>query len=110
MSVALELINDPSILFVDEPTSGLDSKTAHDVLRLLGGLARKGKIVICTVHQPSFFSFSIFDELLLLHQGAVCYFGSLRGAVPYFQAIGYPGMNLCTRALYARTEYACMYT
>jgi ABC-type multidrug transport system ATPase subunit len=74
-SIAMELIANPSVLLVDEPTSGLDSKSAEDVIRLLRDVARRGKIVICTIHQPSWSMFEHFDKLLLLHHGLVVYHG-----------------------------------
>jgi ATP-binding cassette, subfamily G (WHITE), eye pigment precursor transporter len=72
VSIALELLADPPLLFLDEPTSGLDSKMAEDVVKLLTRLARgdttttgniRSKIaVVCTIHQPSYQIFQNFDE------------------------------------------------
>jgi len=90
VSIGTELVTNPSILFVDEPTSGLDSKMAEDTIRLLKRLAANGKLVICTIHQPSWSIFEQFDRLLLLHHGRVVYNGAgtehLRN---YFSSIGY---------------------
>ena len=52
-SIGVELITDPSLIFLDEPTTGLDSTTALQVILLLKDLASKGKTVISTIHQPS---------------------------------------------------------
>lgn len=75
VSIGVELIANPRILFVDEPSSGLDSKSAEDVIRLLRGISRRGRLVICTIHQPSWGIFEQFDKLLLLHHGYVVYQG-----------------------------------
>jgi ABC-type proline/glycine betaine transport system ATPase subunit len=73
VSVGLELLTNPAVLFLDEPTSGLDSKVAEDVVRLLQGIAKSGRIVICTTHQPNFQVFNLFTRLLMLSKGRVVY-------------------------------------
>ncbi len=62
VSIALELLTEPAVLFLDEPTSGLDSKVAEDVVGLLRDLAKAGKVIICTIHQPSSDVFMKFDR------------------------------------------------
>lgn len=52
-SIGIELITDPSIIFLDEPTTGLDSTTALQVVQLLRNLANEGRTVVSTIHQPS---------------------------------------------------------
>ena len=89
-SVAMELVTNPSILFVDEATSGLDSQTAEDVVKILKEIARTGRTVICTIHQPSFDIFKMFDKLLLLQAGQVVYNGTVKGSVQYFSTLGWP--------------------
>lgn len=89
VSIALELVNNPSCLFVDEPTSGLDSTTAAEVVKTLSELAHSGRTIICTIHQPSYDSFKLFDRLLLLNKGKVAYHGKVEHAVPYFAEQGY---------------------
>jgi len=79
-SIALELVTDPEVLFLDEPTSSLDSKSAGVVATSMRLLADAGKVVICTIHQPSTQVFSCFDQLLLLQKGGrVAYFGPSGG-------------------------------
>lgn len=88
-SVAMELVTNPSILFVDEATSGLDSQTAEDVIRILRDISRTGRTVICTIHQPSFDIFKMFDKLLLLQAGQVVYYGSVAQSTKYFGSQGW---------------------
>lgn len=62
-SIGVELITNPSIIFLDEPTTGLDSFTAESVVELLKKLAISGRTVISTIHQPNTFTFKHFDQL-----------------------------------------------
>jgi len=105
LTIAVEVVSRPSILFCDEPTTGLDTKSAYRVVKLLRRLSRTGLAVICTIHQPVSFTFylsanlaliesgpiqsaetfSVFDDVLLLQRGGKqVYFGPRTGAVPYF--------------------------
>ena len=72
-SIGVELITNPSLLFLDEPTTGLDSTTALNVLELLKRLAQNGRNVVSTIHQPSSEIFSQFDNLLLMVRGNIIY-------------------------------------
>ena len=78
------MLTDPPLLFCDEPTSGLDSFMAASVLELLVGLAKEGKTVICTIHQPSSQLFTSFDRLLLLAEGRTAYLGQANRAKDFF--------------------------
>lgn len=78
LTIAVELVANPSILFLDEPTSGLDARSALLVMRGVRTIANSGRTVICTIHQPSVQIFELFDSLLLLQRGGhVAYFGEL---------------------------------
>ena len=78
LSIAVELVANPSILFADEPTSGLDSRAAAIVMRGLKRIASTGRSVCATIHQPSIAIFNDFDRLLLLKRGGeTIYFGDL---------------------------------
>ncbi|GLE06465.1 hypothetical protein PINS_up015712 [Pythium insidiosum] len=91
LSIASELLSDPSILFVDEPTSGVDSAMAQTIVRLLRRLAHvEGRTVVATIHQPSAMVFALFDRLYLLSEGRVVYDGAAANAVSYFGSIGFP--------------------
>lgn len=89
-SIAMELITNPPVLFLDEPTSGLDTQNAYSVVKILQELAHEhGRTVIATIHQPSSQIFHMFDDLLLMAQGQVLYYGSASEAVKYFAERGF---------------------
>ncbi|XP_058112249.1 pleiotropic drug resistance protein 1-like [Magnolia sinica] len=69
MTIAVELVANPSIIFMDEPTSGLDARAAAIVMRTVRNTVNTGRTVVCTIHQPSIDIFEAFDELLLLKRG-----------------------------------------
>ncbi|EGZ16794.1 soluble type ABC transporter, partial [Phytophthora sojae] len=89
LSFATEILTNPLLLFVDEPTSGLDSYMAEAVMVQLQQLAREGRTVITTVHQPSSELFTLFDTLYLLCDGVTVYNGKASDAVAYFAELGY---------------------
>lgn len=88
LNIALELIREPSVLFVDEPTSGLSSRDSENIMDLLKELALKGKLVFVVIHQPSSDIFKMFDKLLLLDVGGYpIYNGNPVESVVYFKTI-----------------------
>ncbi len=88
LNIALELIREPSVLFVDEPTSGLSSRDSENIMDLLKELALKGKLVFVVIHQPSSDIFKMFDKLLLLDTGGYpIYNGNPVESVIYFKTI-----------------------
>ncbi|KAG2423172.1 hypothetical protein HXX76_010940 [Chlamydomonas incerta] len=89
VSVGIELVKDPRVLFLDEPSSGLDSEMAAGVMAGLVRLARKGRTVVCTIHQPNSDITDAFDDFLLLAGGRTVYGGLWGGAVDFFAAAGY---------------------
>ncbi|KAF6151770.1 hypothetical protein GIB67_010344 [Kingdonia uniflora] len=92
LTIAVELVANPSIIFMDEPTSGLDARAAAIVMRTVRNTVDTGRTVVCTIHQPSIDIFEAFDELLLLKRGGqVSYAGPLgrcsHKLVEYFEVI-----------------------
>nr|KJB70399.1 hypothetical protein B456_011G071500 [Gossypium raimondii] len=95
LTIAVELVANPSIIFMDEPTSGLDARAAAIVMRTVRNTVDTGRTVVCTIHQPSIDIFEAFDELLLMKRGGrVIYFGRLgqnsQKIIQYFEAV--PGI------------------
>ncbi|XP_028782874.1 ABC transporter G family member 25-like [Neltuma alba] len=88
VSIAREVLMNPSLLILDEPTSGLDSTAAQRVVKTLRSLAQKGKTVVTSVHQPSSQAYQEFDAVLLLSDGKCLYFGKGSDAMSYFESIG----------------------
>ncbi|VAI16410.1 unnamed protein product [Triticum turgidum subsp. durum] len=66
LTIAVELVSNPSIIFMDEPTSGLDARAAAIVMRAVKNVADTGRTVVCTIHQPSIDIFETFDEKSVL--------------------------------------------
>jgi len=65
LTIAVELVANPSIIFMDEPTSGLDARAAAIVMRTVRNTVDTGRTVVCTIHQPSIDIFEAFDEVSL---------------------------------------------
>ncbi len=88
LNIALELIREPSILYVDEPTSGLSSMDSENVMHLLKRQAISGRLVIVNIHQPSSDIFKLFDEIIILDRGGYpVYKGNPLDGVIYFKQI-----------------------
>ncbi|KAM3219341.1 pleiotropic drug resistance protein 3 [Capsicum chacoense] len=78
LTIAVELVANPSIIFMDEPTTGLDARSAAIVMRAVKNIAETGRTIVCTIHQPNIDIFEAFDELILLKTGGrMIYWGSL---------------------------------
>nr|GEY05233.1 ABC transporter G family member 39-like isoform X2 [Tanacetum cinerariifolium] len=85
LTIAVELVANPSIIFMDEPTSGLDARAAAIVMRTVRNTVDTGRTVVCTIHQPSIDIFESFDELLLMKIGPLGQ--QSHKLVEYFQGI-----------------------
>lgn len=110
VNLAMELVDDPQVLFLDEPTSGLSSEDTLQVIHVLRELADRGKTVLLTLHQPSPQAFRLLDRLVLLGKepgspepGRLVYAGSAwPGAVEHFAAGKEPSADAILKALEAR--------
>ncbi|KAF3777193.1 ATP-binding cassette sub-family G member 2 [Nymphaea thermarum] len=89
VSIGQEMLINPSLLLLDEPTSGMDSTTALRIVATLQGLARGGRTVVTTIHQPSSRLFHMFDSILLLSEGKCIYGGKAAEAMGYFSSLGF---------------------
>lgn len=88
LNIALELIREPSVLFVDEPTSGLSSRDSENIMDLLKELTLRGKLIFVVIHQPSSDIFKMFDKLFLLDQGGYpIYYGNPVESIIYFKRL-----------------------
>jgi len=88
VNIGNELLTNPGIILLDEPTSGLDTSTALNLMKVLKNMANMGYTVITTIHQPTSQMFELFDKLMLLVDGNVCYYGKANEAVSYFSGLG----------------------
>ncbi|KAI9013955.1 ABC-2 type transporter-domain-containing protein [Phycomyces nitens] len=95
LTIGMELVGKPQLLFLDEPTSGLDAQSSFNIIRFIRKLADAGWPVLCTIHQPSAILFGHFDHLLLLVRGGkTAYYGEIgpdaRTMINYFESNGGP--------------------
>ncbi|KAI8062098.1 ABC-2 type transporter-domain-containing protein [Gongronella butleri] len=95
LTIAVELVGKPKLLFLDEPTSGLDAQSSYNIVRFIRKLADAGWPVLCTIHQPSATLFEHFDHLLLLVRGGrTAYHGEIgpdaKTMIEYFESNGGP--------------------
>lgn len=88
LNIALELIREPSVLFVDEPTSGLSSRDSENVMDLLKELTLKGTLIFVVIHQPSSDIYKMFDKMFILDVGGYpIYYGNPVEAITYFKKV-----------------------
>ncbi|KAJ0467146.1 putative ABC transporter, AAA+ ATPase domain, ABC-2 type transporter [Helianthus annuus] len=91
LSIALEILTRPTLLFLDEPTSGLDSAAAFFVIQTLRNMAREANLtIVSSIHQPSSEVFALFDDLFLLSGGETVFFGEAKMALKFFSDAGIP--------------------
>ncbi|XP_050541167.1 ATP-binding cassette sub-family G member 4-like isoform X2 [Daktulosphaira vitifoliae] len=88
LSIALELIGNPQILFLDEPTTGLDDLSSLQCISLLKDLASDGQTIICSIHTPNEKMFKMFDHVYILSEGQCIYTGEGQHIVNYLSSIG----------------------
>jgi len=90
VSIGIELVGDPCLLFLDEPTSGLNSAVSYAVVSALKKLTKKGANVITALHQPSYQIFELFDDaIFLINGGYSVYAGEASQAISFFSSQGF---------------------
>ncbi|RVD92306.1 ABC transporter [Tubulinosema ratisbonensis] len=88
VSIGIELLNNPKILFLDEPLSGLDSFNAMNIIEILSKLKNE-KSIIMTVHQPSYKMLQYFDKIILISEGMLVFDGELDEGIRFFNENGF---------------------
>eukprot|EP00117_Sycon_ciliatum_P002116 scpid53675/ scgid5426/ ABC transporter G family member 18; Probable white-brown complex homolog protein 18 len=84
LSVAIQLIRMPNVLFLDEPTSGLDANSSLELLKMLHVVAKGGRLVVMTIHQPRLEIYHMFDSILFMCAGKIAFYGSPTRAPEFF--------------------------
>ena len=96
VEIGVELINRPQILFLDEPTSGLDAYIAYDVLRSIRDItesSRGNMSVMVSIHQPNSRILELFDNILILCDGGMNFFGTVTESIEHLSSLGFPPLN-----------------
>ncbi|KAK3937154.1 P-loop containing nucleoside triphosphate hydrolase protein [Diplogelasinospora grovesii] len=90
VSIGVQMLANPSVLFLDEPTTGLDATSAFQLVRTLKTLAAKGRTIVTTIHQPRSEIWDLFDNLILLTKGgSSVYSGPAKNCLAWFEGLGY---------------------
>jgi len=87
VSIAIQMLRNPSVLFLDEPTTGLDATSALHLVKTLKHLANTGRTIVTTIHQPRSGIFSLFDRVTLLSRGSVAYTGPTSDCLSWFDGL-----------------------
>ncbi|XXQ34335.1 ABC transporter domain-containing protein [Plasmodiophora brassicae] len=89
VSVGVQLLLNPSVIFMDEPTTGLDAFSARALIETLSALCERGRTIVVSIHQPRSDIFNAFTHITLLAQGRLAYSGSREGALSHFASLGH---------------------
>ena len=87
VSIGIQMLRNPSVLFLDEPTTGLDATSAFHLVKTLKHLANTGRTIITTIHQPRSDIFFLFDRLALLSRGNIAYAGPTNECLSWFDRL-----------------------
>ncbi|OEL17800.1 ABC transporter G family member 1 [Dichanthelium oligosanthes] len=88
VSIGVDIIHGPALLFLDEPTSGLDSTSAHSVIEKVHDIACAGSTVVLTIHQPSSRILLLLDHLIILARGQLMYSGGPKEVTAHLGRMG----------------------
>ncbi|KAI1260233.1 P-loop containing nucleoside triphosphate hydrolase protein [Xylariaceae sp. FL1019] len=88
-SIGVQLLANPSVLFLDEPTTGLDATSAYQLIRTLKVLASRGRTIIATLHSPRSEIWDLLDNLVILSRGGAVYSGPRTDCMPWFSSLGF---------------------
>eukprot|EP00903_Cladosiphon_okamuranus_P012160 g11407.t1 len=88
VSIGVDTVQQPSIIFLDEPTSGLDSTTALTIAETLSSVCKRNRTVAMTIHQPSTRVLDVFDKVMFLSRGRMVFYGSPAGLPAYCTSLG----------------------
>ncbi|KAJ1435143.1 P-loop containing nucleoside triphosphate hydrolase [Sesbania bispinosa] len=110
LTIAVELVANPSIIFMDEPTSGLDARAAAIVMRTVRNTVDTGRTVVCTIHQPSIDIFESFDELFLLTRGGEEIYVGPIGPRSHYLIDYFEPVMFTERTVFYREKAAGMYS
>eukprot|EP00121_Abeoforma_whisleri_P006665 Awhi_evm1s6069 len=108
VSVGLNLLTNPSILFLDEPSTGLDSFASSNLVKLLKKLSQNGRTVCISIHQPRSDVYNLFDNIVLLSKGNLVYSGPKTKVVSYFRNLPFDEallMNVGKGSIVNRRDY-----
>lgn len=101
LSIGLELVSNPKLLFFDEPTSGLDSESSYQVISYLKDLAKQGRCVVSVIHQPSSELLELFDDIYVVADGRCMYQGALEDMIGTLAGAGFECPQYYNRADFA---------
>lgn len=102
LSIGMELVSNPQIMFFDEPTSGLDSVASYQVISYMKDLALQGRCVVSVIHQPSSELLELFDDVYVVVDGRCLYQGSLDNLITTFSEAGFQCPPYYNRADFGR--------
>eukprot|EP00752_Nemacystus_decipiens_P008144 g7283.t1 len=88
VSIGVDTVQQPTIIFLDEPTSGLDSTTALTIAETLSSVCKRNRTVAMTIHQPSTRVLDTFDKVMFLSRGRMVYYGSPANLPSYCTSLG----------------------
>jgi ABC-type multidrug transport system ATPase subunit len=90
LTIGIQLLANPSVLFLDEPTTGLDANSAYLLVKTCHYLSSvKGRTIVMSIHQPRSDIFFLFDSVTILSRGSSVYSGPIRNVLPYFTDLGH---------------------